>query len=392
MIRVAKTVRRTGVLFGVVAVLAACSSSSSPTSATGGGGGSSGQSVQAAVTATNTAYQGTSRPVDSTPRAAATTKTVAVISAGQAANSSAVPANGAVDAAHAMGWQVHLYDAAINPSNYAPLVRQAIAAGVNGIILDAIDCATVKEPLQEARQKGIAVVGLYAFDCNDPHTGGSSQPSLFTANVSFGPQNPNIDAFTGSYGAEQARYIIAKSNNTAKIIVIQDPEFTVLYWTYQGFVKTINASGGSQILDTLNITTNDLTHGTLESKIQSELLRFPNATWVKSPYTYVTTLGIAPALANNSGHVSVMGGEGFHDELDLIRQSKITATNAISSDWQGWAAVDTLNSAFLHQKPVDSGIGWTIVDATHNLPSDPNADWTPPINYKAEYKKAWGVG
>ena len=28
----------------------------------------------------------------------------------------------------------------LNPSNYAGLVRQAIAAHVNGIILDAIDC------------------------------------------------------------------------------------------------------------------------------------------------------------------------------------------------------------------------------------------------------------
>jgi len=88
----------------------------------------------------------------------------------------------------------------------------------------------------------------------------------------------------------------------------------------------------------------------------------------------------------------VMGGEGFHDELGDIREGKITATNAISSNWTGWAAVDTLNSVFDHQKPVDSGIGWTLVDKTHNLPTDPNADYQPPINYKAEYKAAWGVG
>ncbi len=87
-----------------------------------------------------------------------------------------------------------------------------------------------------------------------------------------------------------------------------------------------------------------------------------------------------------------MGGEGFHDELDNVRLGKIAATNAISSNWTGWAAVDTLNSIFNHTKPVDSGIGWTLVDATHNLPATPGTDFTPPIDYTAEYKKAWGRG
>ena len=59
-----------------------------------------------------------------------------------------------------------------------------------------------------------------------------------------------------------------------------------------------------------------------------------------------------------------MGGEGFADELDLIRAGKITAVNVISSEWVGWASVDTMNSVFLSQKPADSGIGWTMVDAT----------------------------
>jgi ribose transport system substrate-binding protein len=127
-------------------------------------------------------------------------------------------------------------------------------------------------------------------------------------------------------------------------------------------------------------------------KIQAEIQRYPTATWIKSPYTYATTVGIVPALGTNPNHISVMGGEGFYNELDDISSGKITATNAISSDWTGWAAVDTLNSIFNHTKPVDSGIGWTLVDASHNLPSNPMANYEPPIPYQAEYEKAWGVG
>jgi ribose transport system substrate-binding protein len=353
--------------------------------------GSAAQALKAAEAATVVGFKGTSTNVDSTSRPAAKNKTVVIISAGQGADSNSVPTDGALQAAQALGWHASIYDAGLNPSKYADLVRQAIAAHVNGIILDAIDCADVKAPLEQAKAAHIAVTAMYAFDCNDPHTGGGST-SLFGGVTNYGAKNANLDTFTESYGSDQANYIIDKSHNTAKIIAVQDPEFTVLYYTLKGFDDTIAASHGSQVIATLDITQEDLVDGQVVKKIQAELARYPQANWIKSPFTYATTLGIVPALGTNPNHLSVMGGEGFHDEMDDIRSGKITATNAISSNWTGWAAVDTLNSIFNHTKPMDSGIGWTLVDATHNLPSDPNADYQPLINYQAEYKKAWGVG
>jgi ribose transport system substrate-binding protein len=385
-------VRHAGVAIVMVVALAACSSSKTSSTSTGTTGGSSGGGSAAALAkaeaATQLAYKGTNRNVSPTPRAAVKGKHIVVISAGQAASSSSVPSNGAVAAAKALGWQVDLYDAKLNPSNYAPLVRQAIAAHVDGIILDAIDCDTVKQPLQEAKAAHIATVGIYAFDCNDPKAGGDPT-GLFSATINFGPKATNPDKFSESYGADQANYIIAKTQNKAKVIAIQDPEFTVLYWTLKGFTDTIAASGGSQVVDTVNVTTQDLTNGQIVQKIQAALLQHPEANWVKSPYTYVTTLGVAPALGANTNKVDVMGGEGFSDELNLIRAGKVTAVNVISSEWTGWAASDTMNSVFLNQKPADSGIGWTMVDATHGLP--PSGEFIPPVDFKAEYQKAWGV-
>ena len=86
----------------------------------------------------------------------------------------------------------------------------------------------------------------------------------------------------------------------------------------------------------------------------------------------------------------MMGGEGFGPELDLIRSNKgCSAVNVIASDWVGYAAVDTLNSLFLGLTPADSGIGWTLADATHNIP--PSGAFTPPVDFKAAYKQAWGL-
>ncbi|HXQ61691.1 MAG TPA: substrate-binding domain-containing protein [Acidimicrobiales bacterium] len=387
LIRIGAVLMMSGLL------LTACSSSNSGSpsgNTTRTTTGSASTALAAAVAATTSGYTGTSTNVDPTSRPAAKNKTIVIISAGQAADSNAVPVKGAQEAAQAIGWNVSVYDAKLMPSNYADLVRQAIAAHANGIILDAIDCDTVKAPLEQAKAAGIAVTAMYAFDCNDPHAGGGTT-SLFGGITNYGAKNSNLDAFTESYGSDQANYVIDKSNNTAKIIAIQDPEFTVLYYTLAGFAKTIAASHGSQIIATLDITQQDILDGNIVTKIQAELQRYPQANWIKSPFTYATTIGIVPALGSNPNHIQVMGGEGFHDELDDIRSGKITATNAISSDWTGWAAVDTLNSIFNHTKPVDSGIGWTLVDATHNLPTDPASDYIPPVDYKTEYKKAWGV-
>jgi ribose transport system substrate-binding protein len=377
-------------------LLTACSSTPKATTGNNNNSNSTGTAagaaaLRAAIAATTAGYKGTSTNVDPTPRPAAKNKTIDIISAGQAADSNSVPVAGAVEAAKAIGWKATVLDAGLNPSMYAPLVDQAIAAHVDGIILDAIDCDNVRGPLEQAKKDHIAVTAMYAFDCNDPVAHGG-KVSLFDGATYYGAKNANLDKFTESYGSDQANYIIDKSHNTAKIIAIQDPEFTVLYYTLKGFDATIDASHGSQIVATLDITQQDILNGNVVQKIQAEVERYPDANWIKSPYTYATTVGIVPALGTNPTHISVMGGEGFYNELDDISSGKITATNAISSDWTGWASVDTLNSIFNGTKPVDSGIGWTLVDKTHNLPSNPMANYEPPINYQHEYEKAWGVG
>ena len=343
---------------------------------------------QAAVTATAAAEKGTNRPVDPTPRHAVKNKSIVVISAGQSTSSSQVPSDGAVEAAKAIGWKVTLYDAKLNPSNYSPLIRQAIAAHADGIVLDSIDCQAATAALKEAKAAHIALVPITAFDCTDPAAGG--QPTgVYSAVTNFGPAGKNVDAFTESYGADQANYIIAQSHNKAKIIVLQDPEFTVLHYTFQGFSKAVQASGGSQIVDTVTFTVADLVDGQLVNKMQAALLQHPDATWIKSPYTTATQLGIVPGLGANTRHVAVMGGEGYPAELDLIRAGKVTAVNIISETWLGWSTIDTMNSYFLGKPPADSGIGWTIADQTHNLPA--SGSFNPPIDYKTAYKKAWGT-
>ncbi len=382
-----------------MAFVSACSSSgSSPTASNSSTAPPSGQQAPTASvagqqeTATLKAlYRGTLKSPSTASRPAVKGKKIVVISSGQSSISSSVPVNAAVAAAKAIGWQVNVYDEQLNPANAPGLMRQAISSGADGIILDATDCPTVKGPLQEAKARGILVVGIYSFDCNDPAFGAGGKP-LFSGNINYGVATGRaIDKFTESYGAAQADAMIAATGGKAQVIYFNDPEFVVLKYTGQGFLNEIAKCPGCKVVDKVQFTGTEL-GSTLQQKAATALLQHPEANVVKSPYTAATILGIAPAVAQSGrvGQIYVMGGEGFQPELDLMRAHQgVNAAMIAPSEWTGWAAIDTMNSLFRHAKPAYSGLGWQLVDTQHNLPA--SGPFVPSINYKAIYEKAWGV-
>lgn len=392
-----KTSRSIGavVLFGAAALLlSACDPSGTATPA---GPAPSGQAqagsgdatVDAAVAAH---YKGTLRSPDTTARPAAKKKKIVVISIGQASLSSSVPAAAAVEAAKAMGWDSTIYDAQLNPANAVGLVRQAVNSGADGIVMVAVDCPQAKSPLEEAKAKGIKVVPIYAYDCSDPIFGGKD-PSLFSAGVNYGPAAAkDIGKYTEDAGAAQADAVIYATHGKAKVITFNDPEVVVLRYTNKGFLDRLATCAGCSVVGKVDFVGTEL-GPPLQQKVTTALLQHPEANVVKSPFTAASLLGISPAVVQ-SGRASdlyVMGGEGFLPELDLLRSNHgVSAVNVTPSDWTGWAAIDSINSLFAGQAPVDSGLGQILLDKQHNLPA--SGPYVPAIDFKSIYKKAWGVG
>jgi ribose transport system substrate-binding protein len=375
-------------------VLAACGGSSdSPTTAEDEEPDAPGASpaAQAVSDGSGLNYDGTLREPEGTARPIAKDKKVVIISAGQASISSSIPVGAAEEAAKAAGWKTEVYDVQLNPANSPGLVRQAIASGADGIILQAIDCPGIKGPLQEAKAKGIQVVGIYSFDCNDPLFKGND-PALFSGAINYGKDAAkNIGEFTEKYGADQAKAVIAATGGKAKVLFFNSPTVTVLHYTGKGFKDEIQRCGGCEIVDEVEFAGAELGPN-LQQKATSALLQHPEANVVKSPYTSATLLGIAPAVVQSgrANKVYVMGGEGFAPELDLLRAGQgVNAVNIAPSDWTGWAAVDTMNSLFTKKPIADSGLGWQLVDKKHNLPAA--GGFVPEVDFKAAYKKAWGV-
>jgi ribose transport system substrate-binding protein len=374
----------------LAAAVAACGSGGSGGSTgTKDAGTSGGDYLAAAKARAEQSFKGTNTTPDTTSRTPSPGKKVVVISGGQSALSASVPSDAAVEAAKAIGWDVSLYDQKLDPTNATALIRQALAAGADGIVLDATDCPFAKQALQEAKAKNVKVVPIYAFDCDDPIFGSGGEP-LFSGIINYGKKAADIDAFTKSYGADQAAAIIAATDGKAQVVLFNDSEFTVLRYTAMGFKEEMAKCGTCKIVAEVDFKAAEL-GPTLQQKAQSILLQHPEANAVKIPYTAAALLGISPAVvaSGRKDKLYVMGGEGFAPELDLIRGDKgLNAVNIVASDWTGWAAIDTLNSLFLGQPPADSGLGWQLADKDHNLPA--SGPFVPAIDFKAAYRKAWG--
>lgn len=327
---------------------------------------------------------------DATARPGAKGKKIVVISAGQASISNSVPVAAAVEAAKALGWTTTTYDEAFNPASAPGLVGQAIASGAQGIILDATDCPTVKNALEQAKTKGIKVVGIYSFDCNDPIFGGGGQP-LFSGQINYGARAADIGKFTEQYGADQAKAVVKATDGKAKVVFFNDQEFSVLRYTGKGFLDELAKCAGCKVVAKVDFTGTELGPN-LQQKVTSALLQHPEANAVKSPFTAATLLGIGPAVTQSGrgSKLYVMGGEGFAPELDLLRSGQgLNAVNIAPSDWTAYAAIDTMNSLFSGKPIAESGLGWQLVDKQQGLPA--SGPYVPTVDFKAAYKKAWGV-
>lgn len=376
-------------LIAVVAIaavaLAGCGSSgSSGDSSSTAGSSSSSAAVAQAKKEVARYYKGTwqNPPAKSPPPARG--KNVWVISCGQSAESCAAPIRGVTDAAKLMGWKTNLVDAKFDPAKFGEGVRQAIAAHADAVIIDAADCDLIKQPLVDAKRAKMPVVGLEGLDCSETHPGAES---LFIKPFTYAGgtfRQAVIDS-----GKLQADYIIAKTNGKAKVINFSTTESSVVGLIQEGFESRMKQCTSCKVVAKVSFVSADL-GPKLQQRAQQVISQHPEANAIQVPYDSVIVSAAGPAVrASGRTNLLIMGGEGFN--LDLIRQGvQQDAAEPSSAGWTGFAAVDTLNRYFHGEGPAPSGLGMQLIDADHGLPA--SGPFNPPIDYVAEYKKAWGVG
>ncbi|WP_138757217.1 sugar ABC transporter substrate-binding protein [Modestobacter altitudinis] len=385
--------------YGIGAVLALVfaillSACSSPSEVASGSGSSSAASSASGAPASgasqqalDTAYEGEIGTPPSTPTTPPAGVDLWVVSCGEQVPGCAVPTAAAREAGETVGWTVNVCDGQLNPNGWGTCVRQAISAGAKVIIPIGIDCPSVQQPFQEAKDAGITVVGGGGVDCDA--AGGQA---LWASNRieldGVAPQD-----YYELMGQLAADWLIGKTDGTAQVVQLNFTDAVWGKWMATGFSDEIATCDGCAIAATLDYSNQDVGSGTLPQKFSTALLQAPDANAVFFPVGGIVNVGLAQAVvaSGRSADLQVVSGLGGGPNLDLIRNDGgLDATVAIPAEWGAWGSVDTAIRALNGEEPQPQGSGVQVVDADHNMP-ETGQPFTGEVDYQAAYEKAWGV-
>jgi ribose transport system substrate-binding protein len=372
------------------------SSSSTTTSSSSSGAADPSKAYAPGVPTLAELYKGTEAAPPTSGPPIAKNKSVIFVSCGQAAPGCAGVPNEMGKPAALLGWNYRIIDGQLNANNgWANGVRQAIAAKPDVIVIHGMNCPDVKQPLEDAKKAGIAVMGLEDVDCNDPLLPGGGGPTLFKAAMQYTAKDKTGADYFYRWGADQADYLINATKGHANII---QTVYTSIFGAHQqaGQDDELKKCPGCKVVAKISFGASDQTpNGPLAQKFRTVLTQHPEANAVMLNFdTDVNTAGLSKAIvdAGSAGKVQVVGGEGYAPALQLIRQSGgLNAEAAHDGHFMAWGAVDALNRYFNGKPLVPEGVGFRVIDKTHNMMAA-GKDYATPIDYQAKYKALWKLG
>ena len=356
-------------------------SSNSSTAAPSSGGGSDYAATLAA------GYRGDYQQPPTQGPAAQTGKNVWFISCGQAYEACSKQSTDFRAAGDKLGWRVTVQDGKADPNTAAGLIRQAVAARVDGVALSAYDCPGIKTALQVAKSANVPVVGLESLDCDNAVFQGSD-PALFAGTTKLrGSGDPS--QFFSEWARARARYAIASTAGKGKVIQIYEDSQVIQQANGKAFADEFQKCSGCK-LKRVAFTFSQVPNPAAQVW-KSALLANPTYDIVENSIDSLMFLGLQTATSSAGRPIKVYGAELNPSNIGLVRQGDQALAVAIPYGWFAWATADTLNRV-LAGTPADQlpnqGTGWQLVDKEHNLPSDNN--YEPPVDYRASYGKIWG--
>jgi ribose transport system substrate-binding protein len=281
---------------------------------------------------------------------------------------------------------VHVFDAKFDPNQMLTGVQQAVVAKADGIIVSAIDCATVKNAAQQAADADIPVIGIEAADCD---------PGLYADVVSYAGKESFTD-WIREYGRAQAAWVIAKTDGQAKVVLNTAMDTQTTRLMGEGNEAELKDCPTCEILDDARWAASDF-GPKLQEKIQQTMVKHPDANaFIPSFDAVMTQSGGAQALQSTGrlSQLAVGGGEGSKAGIEQIRGGNgMQMCAGQSGEWETYSAFDALVRLFLDRDPgeVDTGNGIQVCDKDHNLPPEGEA-YTPPVDFVAAYQQLWGLG
>lgn len=321
-------------------------------------------------------------------------KTIWLVSCGEKIPACSTLTSSAREAAGLLGWTFKVADGNLNANGgFQTAMRQAIAAKPDAIIGSAMDCATIEQPLKEAKAAGIPVIAALANDC-DSAIGGNGGSALFAGPTQYSASAPTAGDFTTSWGTAGAAYIINKTGGRAKVIVpvLQAPLGAAVD---KGFRSELKKCPGCSVVDSFTYQAADTTAGgPFSQALQAALVKNPDANVVFMPLDSQLQSGGGVQVVKQSGRdILVVGGQGVDPAVvAFTKKGDIAAMTTVTSPkWPAYAAMDTAVRVLAGEPVVNEGLGVVVVDAKHGIGKDGTVAGSA-YDIKESYSKLWGFG
>ena len=328
------------------------------------------------ATAAGSEFQGPTEPAKA-PKGVK----LAIVSCSATLKGCQIPAEAAVEAAKALGWQATILDGQANPKTQASAMLDALAWGATVILASSVDYHSIQLALNQAQKAGVPVAAV-GQGGDTPNALPVLEPGQLAWAFAVDPDNYAL-------GKHIAEWIIKDSDGKANVIAFNDKEFDGVVTQHSGVMDTLAKCAGCKV-DEQSFAASQIATN-LGQQVVGYLRAHPDVNYVYMPYD-PSAFAVAAALrqAGLGQRVKLASLLGDEENINLIRKGDVQVADvAFDMVYEGYAAVDQIIRHLNKQKlfdPHGENVPMKVLDKT-NLPDHGN--WTADNGYKEKYFSLW---
>jgi ribose transport system substrate-binding protein len=274
-----------------------------------------------------------------------------------------------------LGWTAETIGTDGSPEQLQNAFKTALRQGADGVIINAVNRASVAKQIEQAKKEGVAFVTSASVD--EPGDG-------ILANIADKRNSGNI-------GEHLAAQIVADSNGKANTLFVNISAFQILKALGDQFSSSYKKYCPDCKYDALDIPVTSLGKDAPD-RIVSYLRSHPQVNYVVLSVSNALGAGLPAALraAGLADKVKIVGQSGDSQTFQDLQAKNINSVAAYDYYTVDYLMLDALARHFAGAPPQPANPPLWLV-TPENMPAEATKGLFPVVpTYRDEFKKLWG--
>jgi ABC-type sugar transport system substrate-binding protein len=274
-----------------------------------------------------------------------------------------------------LGWTAETIGTDGSPEQLQNAFKTALRQGADGVIINAVNRASVAKQIEQAKKQGVAFVTSASVD--EPGDG-------ILANIADKRNSGNI-------GEHLAAQIVADSNGKANTLFVNISAFQILKALGDQFSSSYKKYCADCKYDALDIPVTSLGKDAPD-RIVSYLRSHPQVNYVVLSVSNALGAGLPAALraAGLADKVKIVGQSGDSQTFQDLQAKNINSVAAYDYYTVDYLMLDALARHFAGAPPQPANPPLWLV-TPENMPAEATKGLFPVVpTYRDEFKKLWG--